>query len=84
MDTAYDWITVMIFAGLVTRFLQQSARPTGSEDRMRHYLIPSIGCAVANWLGNQGWHIAAVLLIAAVLWYIFHFLGPKNRLPRDH
>jgi ABC-type sugar transport system permease subunit len=77
VETAYDWITVMIFAGLVTRFLQQSAKPTETDDRLRHYLVPSVGCAVANWLGNAGWHLAAIALIIALLAYAFVFLVRK-------
>jgi hypothetical protein len=82
METAYDWITVIIFAGLVTRFLHQSSKPEADDDSMWHYLVPCVGCAVTNWLGNEGWHVAAVGMLAATLAYIFYFLGPVSR--RDH
>ena len=70
METAYDWITVIIFAGLVTRFLHQSSKPEADDDSMLHYLVPCVGCAVTNWLGNEGWHVAAVGMLAATLAYI--------------
>lgn len=81
MNTAYDWITVVIFAGLVTRFLAQSTseEPT---DSLWHYLLPAAGCAVANWLGNKGWHVPAVAVIAAILAYIYHLLRHASR-PED-
>jgi ABC-type sugar transport system permease subunit len=73
MNTAYDWITVAIFAWLVTRFLAQSMTDEPS-DSLWHYLLPAAGCATANWLGNEGWHIPAVALIAVILGYIYYLL----------
>lgn len=74
METAYDWITISIFAGLVTLFLARSTSDSDQEDNMWHYLPPSAGCGVANWLGNEGHGWAAALLIAGSLSYAFHFL----------
>jgi len=82
METVYDWITVLIFAALVTRFLQCSAGPHQSDENIWHYLVPSIGCAGANWLGNSGWHWAAGVTIAASLAYIFIFFGHVGRRGR--
>jgi hypothetical protein len=82
MKTAYDWITVMIFAGLVTHFLHTSSKPGTPELSMWHYLVPCVGCAVANWLGNEGWDLAAIALIAATLVYIFYFFRPQRRPPQ--
>ncbi len=84
METAYDWITVMIFAGLVTHFLSQSVKPDGSDDSLCHYMVPSVGCGIANWLGNEGYWPAAILMIGAVLWYIYRFLGPGRHSPPQH
>lgn len=84
MKTPYDWITVIIFAGLVTRFLHQSSKPEASDDSMWHYLVPCVGCAVTNWLGNEGWDLAAIGALAATLGYIYYFLWPAARPPRKH
>jgi hypothetical protein len=84
METVYDWITVAVYAVLVTRFLSQSARAEGSDDSLWHYLVPSAGCALANWLGNEGWDLAAVALIAAILFYIYRFIWPAQRPPASH
>jgi hypothetical protein len=67
METAYDWITVLIFAVVVTRYLSQSVKPEGSDDRLWHYLLPAAGCAFGNWLGNEGWDLAAIAVIGATL-----------------
>jgi hypothetical protein len=40
------------------------------------YLAAGAGCGVANYLGNEGFHIPAVVTIALALAFIFHFLKP--------
>ena len=75
METAYDWVTLAIFAGLVVLFLQRSMEAE-LRDSMVHYLIAGVGCAVANYLGNEGQDILAILLIVATLGFIFYFLRP--------
>lgn len=76
MQTAYDWISVAIFAGLVVLLLQRSSREEPT-DQLWQYLPPAIGCAVANYFGNEGNHLVAVLVLAAVIGYIFHILKPE-------
>ena len=75
METVYDWITVLIFAALVTRFLQCSAGPQESDENIWHYIVPSLGCAAANWLGNGGWHWAAAMIIVASIAYSLIFIA---------
>ncbi len=81
METLYDWITVMIFAGLVTLFLVQSVSPLPANDRMWHYLVPACGCAVANWLGNEGHDLFSWSVIALVLLWVRHFFWAKREVP---
>ncbi len=81
MQTAFDWITMLIFAGLVTRFLSQSAKPYDTGDSIWHYLVPSVGCAVANWLGNNGWTLPAVAMVAGTVWYSYQFLFVRSARP---
>ena len=79
METVYDWTTVLIFAGLITLFLQRSSMDN-PPDTIWHYLVPSVGCAVANYLGNEGYTLPAIALIAAVLAYTVVVLKPFARL----
>lgn len=78
MKTIYDLITMAIFAGLVVLFLQRSTSPE-PRDHMYQYLPPSIGCAVANYLGNHGQGLIAGVIIAAVIGYVFFVLKPFNQ-----
>ena len=75
METPYDWITVALFAGLIVLFLQRSMADEPS-DRMIDYLPPALGCAIGNYLGNEGMHIPAILVIAAVPVYVWFKLKP--------
>ncbi len=81
METVWDWITVMIFAGLVTLFLSRSAQREGEFDCLAHFLVGSGGCAFAYLVGIVGMGWAAGLTIGAVLVYIFHFLFRRRPLP---
>lgn len=79
METVWDWLTVFCFAGLVTLMLQRSSEEV-LRDKLWHYAPPAVGCAVANYLGNEGMHIFAAIVLACVVVYIFVVL--KVRLPK--
>lgn len=73
METPFDWLTLAIFTGLVVLLLQRSSAEQ-PVDRLWHYAPPAIGCAVVNWLGNEGHETFAILGLVAVLAYVFHVL----------
>lgn len=76
MQTVYDWVTVAIFAGLIVIFLQRSFDEGEPKDSIWSYLPPSVGCAVANYLGNEGYTVPAVAAIIGVLAYIYYVIKP--------
>jgi apolipoprotein N-acyltransferase len=76
METAYDWITVGIFAGLVTLFLHRSTDADEPRDALWQYLVAGVGCAITNWLGNEEWHLLAIPALAATLAYVYFVLRP--------
>lgn len=93
METPYDWLTVMVFAGLIVLFLQRSTSDGEPRDSIWQYLAASIGCAVANYVGNDkegtisaaigdaGRHLLAVAIIVGVLVYVWYVLKPFDRTP---
>ena len=83
METPYDWITVGIFAGLIVLFMQRSTSESSDDidDPLWMYLAAGVGCAVANYIGNEGQHVLAVIAIVATLAFVYHFLKPF-RWPR--
>ena len=83
MDTIYDWVSLAIFAGLVVLFLQRStSEHSGKDASLLYYLGAGVGCAAANYFGNQGQNLVAILLLAATLAFIIYFLKPFKLTPR--
>ncbi len=75
MSTIFDWLTVVVFCGLAVLYLQRSALAVPG-DRIWHYAPPMIGCAVVNYVGNEGYQLAAVVGLVAVMAYIYYVLKP--------
>lgn len=84
METVYDWVTVAIFAGLVVLFMQRSTaeEPSHENDHLLMYLGAGLGCAVANYVGNEGIHWLAIPLILATLGFIVYYLRPFPAWPK--
>ena len=79
MRTVFDWISVILFCAIALTLLHRSMHPP-FRDRIFAYLPPSIGCAGANWLGNEGDHIAAILILIASAAYYHVVLDPLRDL----
>jgi hypothetical protein len=75
VETVYDWITIAIFGGLVALFLHRSTSDE-PKDSLLHYAPPAIGCALANYVGNQGQGVLSAVIVVAVLAYIAYVLRP--------
>ncbi len=81
METPYDWITIIVFAGLIVLFLQRSQGV--ARDHLWQYLVAAVGCAATNYLGNEAvkleqasYHVAAIALGLATLAFIWIVLQP--------
>jgi len=75
LETIYDWVTLGLFAGLIILFLQRSTAEKPS-DHIHQYVPPAVGCAVVNYLGNNGWAHVATLGVVAILVYVWYVLKP--------
>jgi putative exporter of polyketide antibiotics len=75
VSTIYDAVTIGAFAFLAILYLQRSSA-TEPRDRIVHYVPPALGCALANWLGNNHQELLAVIVIAAVVAYTLLVLKP--------
>jgi uncharacterized membrane protein len=81
MTTIYDYLTMAIFAGLIVLFLQRSVADEPPQDHLWQYLVAAVGCAVANFLGNEGYPVPAIIVIAAVLAFTLYVLRPFPNFP---
>lgn len=80
METVYDWVSLAIFAGLIVLFLQRSTSERADKDvSLIYYLGAGIGCAVANYFGNNGQNAIAIAILAATVGFIVYFLKPFQR-----
>ena len=66
MTTIYDFLSVGIFAIVAFVYLQRSVKPPSWKDNTLDYVLCAIGCAGGNWLGNEGYHLAAIAVLALV------------------
>ena len=62
METAFDFLTVACFAGLVIVFFQFTKRDTRT---LMQLMISGTVFAIANQIGNAGLPIFALILIVA-------------------
>jgi hypothetical protein len=76
VETIFDWVTVIIFGGMIVLFLHRSTTDGPPRDNILQYLPPALGCAVANYFGNQGQVQLAAAIVFAVLAYIAFVLKP--------
>ena len=78
LQTIYDWVTVAIFGALIVLFLHRSTAQEEPKDNILQYLPACIGCALANYVGNQGHGAIAFGIVVVVLVYIAYVLKPFN------
>lgn len=76
METLFDWLTVLTFCGLAVLYLQRSSMDE-PPDKIWHYAPPAIGCALVNYLGNEGFAVVGIAVLVAVFAYIFYVLKPR-------
>jgi hypothetical protein len=77
METIYDWVSLAIFAGLIVLFLQRSVSERAEKDAsLLFYLCAGVGCAAANYFGNHGDDLIAIVLLVATIGFIIFFLKP--------
>ena len=73
METFWDWITVFAFAGIATLLLQRSAEDE-PRDELWQYAPPAVGCAIVNYVGNEGYDAIAAVLFGFVIAYVIKVL----------
>jgi len=76
METVYDWLTIAVFGFLVVLFLHRSVDVENPKDHLWQYLLAGVGCAIANWLGNERLDLLAVGTLLATLVFIHYTLQP--------
>ena len=69
METVFDWVTVCLFIAAAGLFFY---RTQYERPNLWLYVALAVGCAIANWLGNNGFAVPALaligLLLAGLIW----------------
>ena len=77
MSTIYDWVSLAIFAAIIVLFLHRATSDKAEDDvSLFYYLVPAVGCALGDYLGNHGQGMLAVLLLLAAVAFIIFYLKP--------
>lgn len=71
MSTVYDWVTVLIFIGLLALYFLRQER---TDVPIARYMAAAAGCAFANYLGNENFQLAAWAVIAATLYFTYFYI----------
>jgi hypothetical protein len=84
MDTLYDFVSVLLFVAAAAGFFHRLRRV---DEPLAPYMLVSLAAAVANWLGEHGAEIGAVLLLAGGAVYLQRLLRApypgEDGPPRD-
>lgn len=81
--TVFDIMTLALFGGLIVLFLERSVGDAPAHDPLWRYLVAAVGCALTNYVGNEGYRLTAALLFVVTLGYIFYVLRPFDRSPQN-
>lgn len=80
MSTIFDFATVLVFLFIVVLFFHFSK----DEDQdILAYIWPSIGCALANYFGNNTFDLVAWIFISLTLLYVYWFIVRLGGVPDE-
>jgi hypothetical protein len=79
METVFDGLTMLVFAGLIVLFLQRSISEEPAGDAMWQYLVAAVGCAASNYLGNNSYPVLGVIVLFGTLVFIYYVLHPLDQ-----
>lgn len=84
METFWDWLTVIVFGGLIVLMLQRSSEEQ-PRDHLIQYLVPAAGCAISNYIGNHYSDVGAAVALILVGAYVYKVLKwpPADFFKRD-
>lgn len=80
METLYDLMATALFIATAGIFFY---RYRSENPPLAPYMLISLVCAVANWLGNNGGGVGAVLLLIAGSFYLLHIAGAPYAEERE-
>lgn len=81
MKTIFDLVSVALFAGLAILYLQRSAAEEPDKIPLWRYAAAAVGCAAADYLGNNGFAVASGVIFVIVIGFSIIMLKPFETHP---
>lgn len=81
MSTIFDYISVIGFVVIVGLYAHYNNK---EDQNFTVYLWPSIGCALTNYFGNQGYPTPAFVFFAISILYTYIFIIRRGGVPDDY
>ena len=81
METLYDFVSVALFMAAAGLFFYRFQR---EDPPLAPYVVISVACAGANWLGNSGAGAAAIGVLIAAAACTLHLALQPLREDSDH
>ena len=78
MSTIFDYVSVLGFVILVGLYVHYNSK---EDQDFTGYLWPSIGLAITNYFGNEGYPTAAFVFCAISILYTYIFIIQKKGIP---
>lgn len=81
MSTIFDYISVLGFVVIVVLYFHYSNK---EQQNFTGYLWPSIGCALTNYFGNEGFATPAFVFFAVSILYVYWFIIRRGGVPDEY
>lgn len=76
MKSIFDVVSIALFAGLAILYLQRSASKEADPIALWKYAVAAVGCAVADFLGNNDQALLSVAMFVFVVVFSVLMLKP--------
>jgi hypothetical protein len=83
MKNIYDLVSIIAFAGLAILYLQRSASSTPDSVALWKYAVAALGCMVADYFGDHGMAVAAIVTFVALALFAVAMLKPFHVKDRE-
>lgn len=80
METIYDFVTVGLFVAIIGMYFHFNQK---EDQDLKYYILPSIGLAIANQVGNDLSDIAAIAMIGAIVYYLYAYIYNRGGISEE-
>ncbi len=75
MNTVYDGVAVLLFAVIVALYFYNQNH---KEQQIVLYVGAGAACGLANYIGNSGYGLGALIITIGIAFFIYQYLWPRE------